>query len=197
MFRDADISSCRAINPGSCVDCPKGWYKNKGQGADGAGSDACEICEAGKEATSDQKSCQFCDFAEQPASSSGDVIRRYKAQAGPEFCRDSGLVEGNLGLDVKYRLAGKVTSRRHPRPVSSGIGTQCGKRRFPNKLRDGCREIVNVTILAPISEEIKTPPSNRPYYSVEGLATGGFNNHDDVTVKWGSNTRSRINGTTT
>ena len=38
MFEDEDISSCRAIQPGSCRTCPIGWYKEKGTGVQGEGA---------------------------------------------------------------------------------------------------------------------------------------------------------------
>ena len=182
MFTTSDVSSCRAIYPGKCSSCPIGWFKD--EGLEGNGGQPCKYCPAGKEvvppptsSTVGSTECQFCNYAEpvSPSVEGQNVVRRYKSQGGPEYCRDSGLVEkGNPLYDKDLPCFDTVSAnwpedlnRRHPRPVSkSKIGTHCGikdgvSRRFPNKNRDGCREITSPTITG-----------------------AAYNNYDEVTVKW-------------
>ena len=188
MFGNSDVSSCRAIYPGKCTACPEGWYKD--EGLEGNGGQPCKYCPAGKEvvqplasSTVGSTECQFCNYAEpvSPSVEGQNVVRRYKSQGGPEYCRDSGLVEKGNPLLYNPTLLNTVSAnwpedlnRRYPRHSipDSDTGTHCGikdgvSRRFPNKKRDGCREITNATI--------QPPPAG-------GASAHG--NYDDVTVTW-------------
>ena len=143
----------------------------------------CNYCGAGKEPTADHKACQFCNYAEPGVSAGDEVIRRYKSQAGPELCRDSSLVEGVAPGNVA--LGSEDPTRRHPRPISYDTGTECGKTNFPNKRRDGCRSIVNVTILPSPTLAEMNPPTDRPTYGIDaGVERVGYDNHDDILVEW-------------